>query len=523
MRILDTRQMQEADRRTIHDLGVPAIVLMENAGAAVVDAIASAFGPVDGLRVAVISGRGNNGGDGFVVARLLTDRGADVRALLVGSRDDVRGAARTALADLLAAGVAVTDLSNEADWQRVAADVGTCALVVDAMVGTGFQPPLRGLAAQIATDVNRAALPVVAVDLPSGLSADTADVSGPAIRATFTVALGAIKLPLVTPPASLHAGRLVVAEIGIPTSVIDGIDGVRLEVMTRDDARRMIPVRRPDSHKGSYGHVVVVAGSRGKTGAAVLAARGALRSGAGLVTVATPGAAVAVVAAHDPEVMTIGLPETEQGTVAEGAADAIANIGADVIVAGPGLGTGPGTVALVGALMRTDVPLVLDADALNVIAASPDILHRASKAPVIITPHPGEMARLVSRSTADVQARRLETAREFAAKWGVVVVLKGHRTVVAQSDGAASFNMSGNPGMATPGAGDVLAGVIGAWLGQLGDVSAAARLGVYLHGLAGDLAAREVSQVAVTAGDIARHLGPAVLALTGKPSEDASA
>jgi NAD(P)H-hydrate epimerase len=343
-------------------------------------------------------------------------------------------------------------------------------------------------------------------------------VAGPAIRASVTVALAALKLPLVQMPAAEYAGRLVVADIGIPRSVIDAVDGPWIEAVTRDEARRLIPRRRPDSHKGHYGHVLVAAGSPGKTGAAILAARAALRSGAGLVTLAVPASLVPIVAAHDPEVMTLGLPESVDGTVAAEALGVIPSSGADVIVAGPGLGRGEDVVSFVLGLLSLDVPLVLDADALNALADA-----RAKWAPrrsaTIITPHPGEMARLAQSSTADVQARRIEIARDFATAHDVHVVLKGHRTVVSTPGGRVSLNMTGNPGMATAGSGDVLAGAIGGWLGQIGEASAAARLAVYVHGLAGDLAAKEVGQVALIARDIIDQLGAAVQRVAGPDAE----
>jgi hydroxyethylthiazole kinase-like uncharacterized protein yjeF len=519
MRILDTRQMREADRRTIEDLGVPASTLMENAGLAVVDALTSVYGPVEGKRVAVLSGRGNNGGDGFVIARHLADRGAAVIACLLGSSTDLRGDAREKGQRLREAGVELVELVDADDWLAVRDEVLSSDLVVDAIVGTGFEPPLRGLAAALADALNAARMPVVAVDLPSGLSADRADLPGPVLRASFTVALAALKLPLVQLPAAEYAGRLVVADIGIPRSVLDAIEGPRLEAMTRDDARRVMPVRKSDSHKGQYGHVGVVAGSRGKTGAAVLAGRAALRSGAGLVTVATPASLLSIVAGHGPELMTVELPESADG-LAPGAASAVNTLGADVLVVGPGLGRGEAVADLVKNLVAGDTRLVLDADALNALASLGDDWSRARRAEIILTPHPGEMARLIGGTTNDVQARRIEIATDYAARHGVVVVLKGHRTVVAAPSGVVSLNMSGNPGMATAGSGDVLSGAIGAWWGQLDDAWTAATLGVYLHGFAGDLAARDVSQVALTAGDIIDRLGAAVLAIAGRSGGD---
>jgi ADP-dependent NAD(P)H-hydrate dehydratase / NAD(P)H-hydrate epimerase len=518
MRILDSNQMREADRRTIEDRGIPASALMENAGAASADAIDSIYGsPVD-RRVFVLAGRGNNGGDGFVIARVLAERGALVTVLIVGGRSGIRAEALEKLDALDELGLEAQEVLTDDDWRAVRKDVVDADLVVDAIVGTGFRPPLRGVAATIADDLARSAVPVVAIDLPSGLSADTADVPGPAVKATVTVALAALKLPLVQTPAAAFAGRIVVVDIGIPRDVIEGIGGTRMMAMTREDARRLIPKRKVDSHKGEYGHVLVVAGSRGKTGAAVLTARAALRSGAGLVTIAAPASLAPLMIARDPEIMTLELPESADGTVRESAADVVSRFDADVIVAGPGLGQGLDVQAFVRELLRVDKPLVLDADALNALAVMPGYLSRRG-GETILTPHPGEMARLSSSTTAEIQARRIDVARDFGVANRAHVVLKGHRTVVASPDGRVSLNFTGNPGMATAGAGDVLAGVIAAWRAQLGDPERAARLGVYVHGMAGDLAAKEVGQEALIASDIIGHLGPAVVALSEPPDE----
>jgi NAD(P)H-hydrate epimerase len=517
MRVLDTKQMREADRRTIEDIGIPSLVLMENAGRQVVAAIEAAFEGIEAMRVAVLAGRGNNGGDGFVVARTLAGREIDVSVYLVGLAADVKGDARINLNILKQLGMDVVEIGDASAWELHGTDVLGADLVVDALFGTGLSGPLSGLAQTIVEDLNGSTLPVVAIDLPSGLSADTPEIIGPAIDAAMTVTIAAPKLPLVLPPGERLAGSIVIADIGIPEAVVESVDGPKVELLTREAMRAMIEPRSPESHKGDYGRVLIVAGSRGKTGAASLAASAALRSGAGLVTIATPASCVPIIAALGAEYMTLPLPETPDGAVAEGALETVLAVQADVIAVGPGLGTGAGSAALVrGLVERAGVPLVVDADALNVFAGLPDALSPRDDLSIIVTPHPGEMARLIGTTIEDVQTRRLEVARDFAAAHRVHVVLKGHRTIIASPDGSVAINPTGNPGMATGGTGDVLVGMIAAWFGQLLDAEAAARLAVYLHGAAGDLAEANEGETALIAGDIVGCLGEAVLELTAR-------
>lgn len=516
MRVLNSAQMREADRRTIVEIGIPSLVLMENAGRQVVAAMEATYEDLLERRIGVLCGRGNNGGDGFVVARTLLQRGADVAVFLLGRVADVKGDARTNLEILGRLGLTVVEIADSQAWELHAPEVTACGLVVDALVGTGLTAPLGGLMETVCADVNASGVPVAAIDLPSGLSADSPEPIGAFIEAGLTVTLAAPKLPLVLPPAEVHAGDVVIADIGIPADVIDRVGGSRIELLTRAAMRDLITPRAADSHKGDYGHVLLLGGSRGKTGAVHLAAVGALRSGAGLVTVVTPASCQAVVAAMAPEYMTEALAEGGEG-IEPGSVDRVLDIARDVIAVGPGLGRAAGTRAFVKALVdRAPMPVVVDADALNAFADDPDRLVGREGRHVIITPHPGEMARLVGMSTAEVQASRLEIARNFAAAHRVYVILKGHRTLVATPDEKIFINPTGNPGMATGGTGDVLTGMVGAWLAQLLDAEAACKLAVYLHGLAGDLAEADEGDVAMTAGDLAGHIGDAVLELTAR-------
>jgi hydroxyethylthiazole kinase-like uncharacterized protein yjeF len=526
MRVLNTKQMREADRRTSEEIGLPSIVLMENAGRQVVAAMESSFEALASMRVSVICGRGNNGGDGFVVARTLVDRDVAVSVVLIGESAQVKGDARLNLDILRALGIDVIEITDASVWELHGADVLDADLVVDALVGTGLNAPLSGLYETVVDDLNASAKPVVSIDLPSGLSGDSPEPIGPAVDATLTVTLAAPKLSLVLPPGETLAGTLVIADIGISAGIIAGLDGPRVELLTKDAMRALVQPRAQDSHKGDYGHVLVVAGSPGKTGAAALTALAALRSGAGRVTVAAPASCVPAIAALGAEFMTLALPEDASGLLDESAIAAVLAFGADVIAAGPGLGRSAGVRAFVHALVdQSAVPLVLDADALMAFAGEPDRLLAREGPDVIITPHPGEMAAMVGLSVDELQSNRLAAARDFASTRRVHVILKGHRTIVATPDGEAFINLTGNAGMATAGAGDVLTGTVAAWAGQLLDPEAACKLGVYLHGLAGDLAEADEGEVGMIAGDILDRLGDAVLDLTArrkKPRADAS-
>src|SRR5947207_3362628 len=503
MRVLNSAQMREADRRTIEEIGIPSLVLMENAGRQTVAAMEAMYSDLAERHVAVLCGRGNNGGDGFVVARTLIQRGVDVSVFLVGQVGDVRGDARTNLEILGRLGLTVVEIADSQAWELHFSEIGDCTLIVDAIFGTGLNAPVSGLMETVVADINASAIPVVAIDLPSGLSADSSEPIGDSIEASMTVTLAAPKIPLVLPPAETRAGDIVIADIGIPAGVLDSVDGPRVELLTRSAMREIVAPRAPDSHKGDFGRVLVIAGSRGKTGAAHLAAVGALRSGAGLVTVATPACCLPIVAAMAPEYMTEGLDETADGLDPDGVAR-VPDMARDVIAIGPGLGQAPRTREFIKALVdRATMPLVVDADGLNAFADDPDKLVGREGRDVIITPHPGEMGRLVGMSTEEVQASRLEIARNFAVAHHLYVVLKGHRTLVATPDAKVFINPTGHPRTATGCTGDVLTGMIHALPAQLRDAEAACKLAVYLHGLAGDLAEADEGEVSLTAVDLA--------------------
>jgi len=516
MRVLNSSQMREADRRTIEEIGIPSLVLMENAGRQVVAAMEAVHGDLQEHQVAVLCGRGNNGGDGFVVARTLIQRGVDVSVFVLGAIADVRGDARVNLEILGRLGLTVVEVADSQAWELHFSEVSTCTLIVDAIFGTGLNAPLSGLLETVVADVNGSGIPVVAIDLPSGLSADSHEPIGDSIEAGVTITLGAPKLSLVLPPAETRAGDIVIADIGIPTEVIEAVDGPRVELLTRATMRSLVTPRNADTHKGDYGRVLIVAGSLGKTGAAHLSALGALRSGAGLVSVATPSACLPIVASMGPEYMTVPIDENPDGLDPD-AVDDLLESARDVLAIGPGLGQGSGTRAFIRALVdRATLPLVVDADGLNAFAGEPDRLAGREGRDVIITPHPGEMARLVGCTVEDLQADRIGIATDFAKRHKLYVVLKGYRTLVVTPDEKVFVNPTGCPGMATGGTGDVLAGMLGAWLAQLLDAEAACKLAVYLHGSAGELADADNGEVSMTAGDLVDHIGDAILEVTAR-------
>jgi NAD(P)H-hydrate epimerase len=515
MKILTSAQMKDIDRTAIETIGIPGIVLMENAGLRVVRALRARFPKPEDETILIVAGKGNNGGDGFVVARHLFNSGARPEVLLLAAKDEVKGDASVNLAVALNIGVPVTEVRSSADWKKVRVKAFHAGVIVDALFGTGLIKPLDGLFALAVEDINRSAAFKLAVDIPSGLSSDSFETIGPSVKADLTVTLAAPKLAHVFPPASERVGDVVIAPIGIPPFLFDNPE-LRLELLEEAAVRPFFGKRKKDTHKGTYGHLLIVAGSLGKTGAAGLAGKAALRLGAGLVTVATPLAALPAVARTMAELMTEPLEGTPEGTISrEALPRALALVaGKTAVLVGPGLTTHPSTAAFVlGLLRKVKVPLIIDADGLNIVASRPDVLNHM-KGRAVLTPHPGEFARLVGRTNAEVVKHRLELAPEFATRHGVTLVLKGYRTLIAAPDGRVFVNPTGNPGMATGGTGDVLAGMIGAQAVQEKDLLGAVLSAVYAHGLAGDVAAERLGERSLTAGDIIRYLPPAVKALT---------
>jgi len=514
MKILTSREMREIDRTAIEDLGIPGVVLMENAGLQVVRIIREFFPDPEDLRIVVVAGRGNNGGDGFVVARHLFNLGACPEVLLLAAKAEVKGDAATNMGIALRSGITVTEVLTPAAWRKARAKVLQATIVVDALFGTGLDKPLTGLFALAVADINRARGFRIAVDIPSGLSADTFRTIGPCVLADMTVALAAPKIAHVFPPAEDHVGELVVAGIGVPPALFERPE-LKLEMVEEEAVRPFFAEREKDSHKGTYGHLLAICGSVGKTGAAALAGKAALRMGAGLVTVATAKSALPVVARTMAELMTEPLAETGSGTISREALPRATELlkGKNAVLIGPGLSTDPSTSEFVrGLLSKLRVPAVIDADGLNIIASEPDILRRL-RGPAVLTPHPGEFARLTGLTVSKVLEDRLTLAPAFASKYGIYLVLKGYRTLTVAPDGRVFVNPTGNPGMASGGTGDVLSGMIASQIIQEKDVLGAVLSAVYLHGLAGDLAAEKVGERALVAGDIIRNIPKALAGL----------
>lgn len=520
MKILTASQMRELDRITIEQLGVPGVVLMENAGRSVVQAMDERFHPLAAKRITILCGKGNNGGDGFVIARQLAMRGARAQIVLLADPGTVRGDARINLDILTRSGFHPHVARDLNDWLALKPDLLRSDLLVDAILGTGLTGPVEGFLCEVIRDIGASfsGVPVVAVDIPSGMPSDAqGPIEGETLRACLTVTFTAPKVTQILSPECARLGELIVAPIGTPPDVYEKRDDFYLSLIT---PQALVPLTEPRpvaAHKGDFGHALIVAGSRGKTGAAVMAGEAALRAGAGLVTVATATSALPLVAGFMPELMTEALPETERGSISAHAFDQgrFEKIAAkkDVLAVGPGLSTDPDTTAFVRRLVaEADTPIVLDADGVNAFAGEARLLAQHRRA-LVLTPHPGEMARLLGTSTGEIQQNRVEVARSFAREHNACVVLKGFRTLVATPEGQVHVNPTGNAGMASGGTGDVLTGLVAGLMAQwaasgerqgltLATVLCAA---AYLHGLAGDLARAESGERALVATDIIRH------------------
>ncbi len=501
--LLTAEEMQDLDRTAIKELGIPGVVLMENAGLQVMEVIYQVIGDPKGKTITIFAGKGNNGGDGFVVARHLLNAGAEVKVLLFADISDVAGDAKVNLNILQSMGHKVYQVNNPNSVNIVKLAMACTDLAVDAIFGTGFKGAVPEHVGSIIEIINSSGKPVVAVDIPSGLEANTGKVHGPCVRATHTVTFAYAKVGLLVHRGPEHVGKLTVADISIPPELAES-KGIKKFLTTPEIIKGMMPARQPDAHKGSFGRVLVVGGSEGLSGAVAMASTAALKAGAGLVTLGVPAGLHGLMEVKLTEVMTKPLPETEDVSISEDALPAVIRLlgPADVLAIGPGLSTNESTVRFMrGLLPQLKKTAVIDADGLNALVGATELLN-SCPADLVLTPHPGEMARLMGIKTDEVQNNRVEVAMEAAAKWNAVVVLKGARTVTAGPDGTVYVNPTGNPGMATGGTGDVLTGIIAGLLGQgLSPIEAAAA-GVYFHGLAGDLAAEQKGLISLVAGDL---------------------
>jgi ADP-dependent NAD(P)H-hydrate dehydratase / NAD(P)H-hydrate epimerase len=516
MKIVTAAEMRAIDRATSERYGVPSLTLMENAGAAVAEHVLADYGAA--RRIVVFCGKGNNGGDGFVAARQLHEKGKSVRVILLANPAELKGDASIMYNKLPMAAIVVTegkDLESDRVRNALQAD-----LYLDAILGTGFTPPVRGFYADAIALMNAGQVPVTAVDIPSGSDADAMiPQQGVIARADSVVTFTAARPAHIF--SGLTTGPTRVAGIGSPEEAV--VSSLQLNVITPSDFAPLIAPRPADSNKGSYGHVLVVGGSLGKSGSVAMAGMSALRTGAGLVTVATPKSVLATVAGFHPELMTEPLPETAEGAISASAVEKIEALaeGKSVLAIGPGISRFPETSELVRRLVHeSKIPIVLDADGLNAFEGRTSELSGKGRW-LVITPHPGEMARLAGRSIADVQKDRLGTARQFAREHDLVVVLKGHRTLVVQPDGQAWVNMTGNPGMSTGGTGDILTGMVAGLMAQNAahdknvknqdDALLAVVAAVHLHGLAGDVMRESVGEHSMVATDLLQGLPKAFM------------
>ncbi len=512
MKILNSSQMREVDRKAINELGTPGVVLMENAGRFAFEEIVKSFPDFRKKKFAILCGKGNNGGDGFVIARHLINNGANPDVYLFGNEGDVKGDARINLHILLKMGVGIKTINSEEDWEKFKEEIKDSEIIIDSIFGTGFQGRLEGIWEKIFSDINSFRGFKIAIDIPSGLSSDTFMVKEPSFNADLTITMAAPKIPHIFPPASEKVGEFVVADIGIPESLFEN-PSYFLELITekRISNSKIFKKRKRDSHKGDYGHVLVIGGSIGKTGAAVLAGLSVLKAGAALVTVATPKSCLPIIASSTPELMTFPLDETEDGTISLSSLQSVLKFveDKDAVVLGPGITTNPSTVEFVLEFIKNiQIPTVVDADGINSIANFPAVLK--GKSNIAITPHPGELGRVLKITPRDILNNRVEIVRHFAMENYCYIALKGWRTLIGEPKGAVFVNPTGNPGMATGGSGDVLSGIIGGFLAQTNDLLESLILGVYLHGLSGDIGVERKGEISLTAMDILENLPNAI-------------
>ena len=503
MKVVTAAQMQEIDRIAIRERAIPGLALMERAGRAVADEALERFEPDS---VIILAGKGNNGGDGFVAARWLSKAGVRCKLFLFGDPSELKGDALAHYRQM----PPEIDSQVRSSAEGLASELASCDLVIDALLGTGARGAAKGLLGEAILAMNASATPVLAVDIPSGLPSDGAAPEGPCVRAAATVTMGLPKVGMLLHPGIEYTGTVTVNDLGFPPDLIESPQ-LQLNVFGPDEIGSFLPDRPRNGNKGTFGKALILAGSPGMTGAAVLAARAAGRSGAGLILCGVPRELGPVFDQLLVEAVKRPLPSDSEGRFDAASIEAALQLAeeADAVALGPGLSTQPGVAEFVAALVeRYRGPLILDADGLNVLGREPAALRRRS-GPAILTPHPGEMGRLIGKSAAEVQCDRLGVARSFAARYNIIVVLKGAQTVIAEPDGQATINASGNTGLAKGGSGDVLTGLVAGLAAQGLSPARAAQVGVFLHGLAGDLAARRIGVRAMTPGDVIDSLGEA--------------
>jgi hydroxyethylthiazole kinase-like uncharacterized protein yjeF len=507
MIIVTAKEMQQMDRLTIESYGIPGRVLMENAGTGAVRFMLEEFPDLQDKKVGILAGRGNNGGDGFVMARYLSQKNISVTVYLLAQKNKIQDDAKANFDLLAPLKTPVVEMPDSADFRKHKPAMHRHDVWVDAILGTGLKSDIRGYFKEVIDFINGLKKPVFAVDIPSGINSDTGQICGTSIQATATATFAFAKAGHVVFPGARHTGRLEIVDIGIPGFISKSV-GPRQYVLTEERIRASVQPRNPEAHKGRTGHLLVISGSPGKTGAAAMTAMSAMRSGAGLVTLGVPEGLNAVLETQVMEVMTYALPETHDGMLDVSGMEAVSRLlaGKNCLAVGPGIGTADETQELLfGILGHSRVPLVIDADGLNLLARQPEIL-KAVNVPVILTPHPGEMARLCKVSVKQVQEDRIECARQFSTLYGVHVVLKGARTVISHPDGTVFINLTGNAGMASGGMGDVLTGLIAGFVVQGYSPAVSAHMGVYLHGAAADTLAGQTGPIGYLATDVMKQI-----------------
>ena len=516
MKVVTPAQMNAIDSMCINHIGIPGIVLMENAALKVVDEITESLQHIRGKKIYIFAGKGNNGGDAFAAARHLYNGDAKIKVYLLSEKKNIGGDAGVNLAVLEKMGIDVIELTDELQLEVLERELLDADMVIDGIFGTGLKGKITGLIEAVIRVINNSGRNVVSIDIPSGVSGETGAILGCCIKACKTVSFGLPKIGMIVHPGCEYTGELITVDIGIPAKAIEGTD-IRTNIIEDNFVSKLIPRRYRASNKGDYGRVLIISGSVGMTGAGCLVAGAALRTGAGLVYLGVPSTLVPVYDASLIESITLPLEDNGLGYISK---DSIKQIlghlkRVTVVAVGPGLSVNDDIVEIVSNIIaNSEAPLILDADALNAVSRDVSVLKKL-KAEAVITPHPGEMARLTGLSVKDVQDNRIEIAREFAAKWNIITVLKGAKTIIASPDGTIYINVTGNPGMATGGTGDVLTGVIAGLIGQGAKPLDAAVAGVYLHGLAGDSTAVMKGEHGLIAGDLLEELPYIIKGLTG--------
>lgn len=505
MKLVTAKEMKALDVQAQNDYAMPGILLMDNAAQAVAEAVHEALTALEGERVVIFCGGGNNGGDGLGAARWLQSYGVSVRAFVVGAAlDAVQGDAALELAMFTKAGGRVEALSTEDDWVLAELAASKADVLVDALLGTGFHGELEGDVLRACELLNKSEKYILAVDVPTGVNADNGAVSENAVRADHTVTMALVKTGLLLYPGREYCGDIELADISMPVKLVEEYKSDKYR-LTEEIVRELLPLRKANAHKGDAGRVVICAGSPGYTGAAALASDAAVKAGAGLVSLYTPLSSRDVLAIKLTEVMVHGLLERMPGILGGGAASDVASSAeaADVLAIGPGLGTSESTQEAVRTILqKITTPVVIDADALTALAGHTEIL-AAMQAQKVLTPHPGEMARLTGLEIAEIEADRINVAKKYAEEWQAIVVLKGAPTVIGCPNGTVYVNSTGNSSLATGGSGDVLTGIIAGLAAQEISLQEAAICGVYLHGLAAELTGIDIG---LAAGELAALL-----------------